>query len=368
KILFFSLFLLLFGAIHYLSYSRIVKKMHISGRAKRLLKIFLICNYFANIGYVVARYAVDTPKSLYTLLSMSIGISFILLLMLIMYELLHLLQREIPLHKERRRLFKRVGDLTFLGAGAAVTGVSIFEGSKRPVVKYLKLDQKLFGKECYRVVQISDMHIGGLIERRFVKDSVERINELNPDLVAITGDLTDLPIDRIKEAVDELKGLKSRFGTYYVPGNHEYFHGIEETLSYLKSIDIKVLENSSQNLGPFTVVGVYDLFGFRYGSFIPDIKKATKEVLKDSPTLFLSHQPRFVHHLGDFSPSLMLSGHTHGGQIWPFGYLVKMQQPYLKGLHKLGERSYIYVNSGIGFWGPPMRLGTEAEITCIDWS
>ncbi len=367
KLLFFALFVLLFGAIHYLAHSRIVKKVHISSPSKRALDTFLLLNFLGNIGYVGARYVTDIPKPLYALFSMSIGVGFILLLSLIIYEMLHLLQRNIPFHAERRRLFKRVSDTGFLAAGAGVAGLSIYEGSKRPVVKKIELDRKRFGGEKYRIVQISDMHIGGLIDRAFVKESVDRINTLKPDLVAITGDLTDLPVEKIGAALRELKDLKSRFGTFYVPGNHEYFHGIEDTLAFIESLGIEVLGNGAKDLGPFWIAGVYDLFGIRYGKFLPNIAKATGSIPKGAATLFLAHQPRFVEHLEGFKPSLMLSGHTHGGQIWPFGYLVRLQQPYLKGLHRLGEDSYIYVNSGIGFWGPPMRLGTSAEITLIEW-
>jgi len=368
KLLFFTLFLLLFGAIHLLVYRRVVARMHLMPLMKRSMRLFLTINFIANIGYIAARYVTEVPKPLYALLSISIGISFILLLALIFYEILHLLQHKIPMHKERRRFFKLISDTGFLASGTAMVGTSLYEGSKLPVLKHVRVNQNRFGDRSFRIVQISDMHIGGLIERKFVKTAVERINALDADLVAITGDLTDLPIKRVEAAVAELAELKSRFGTFYVPGNHEYFHGVKECMEFLESIGITVLRNDAKLVGPFWVAGVYDLFGFRYGRFLPDIKSAVSSIPKDAPTLLLAHQPRFVEFLEGFRPSLMLSGHTHGGQIWPFGYLVRLQQPYLKGLHRLEEKSHIYVNSGIGFWGPPMRLGTSAEITLIEWS
>lgn len=341
--------------------------MHISAASKAWLKIFLILNYLSNIGYIAARYITDVPKSLYALLSVSIGICFILLLALILYEILHLLQRIVPLNDERRHFFKRVSDAGFLASGAAMAGTGIYEGSKLPLIKRIEVKQNRFGGRSFRIVQISDMHIGGLIEREFVKTAVEMINGLQPDLVAVTGDLTDLPIKRIEGAVAELADIKSRYGTFYVPGNHEYFHGVEETMEFIESLGITVLRNEARHIGAFWIAGVYDLFGFRYGRYVPDIKAAVSKIPQGAPTLLLAHQPRFVEFLEDFTPSLMLSGHTHGGQIWPFGYLVRLQQPFLKGLHRLGEESHIYVNSGIGFWGPPMRLGTTAEITLIEW-
>ncbi|MEA3372838.1 MAG: metallophosphoesterase [Campylobacterota bacterium] len=368
KLLFPLILTTFFALVHYLGYSRIVKKLHVKEITVKWLTWLLVLNFIGITGYVAARYLLYLPQALYFMLSLSVGVGFILFVSLILYEVLHLLQRSLPFRDEKRAFFKRVSDLGFLSLGTGYIGASVYEGSKRPVVEYVSVDQKRFDGQSYRVVQISDMHVGGLIDHDFVRESVATINRLNPDLVVITGDLTDMPIEKITEAVDELAHLESRFGTYYIPGNHEYFHGIEATLAYLKKIGIKVLENSAEQIEAFWIVGVYDVFGYRYDKYIPDIKEATKELPEDAHSLLLAHQPRYLENLEGFKPSLMLSGHTHGGQIWPFGHLVKLVQPYLKGLHALDNDRHIYVNSGIGFWGPAMRLGTEAEITCIDWS
>ena len=113
------------------------------------------------------------------------------------------------------------------------------------------------------------------------------------------------------------------------------------------------------------IVGVTDRIGYRTNILVPDIYKAFQGTKPEYKTVLLAHQPKFVEELGVYKPELVLSGHTHGGQIWPFEYLVRLQQPYIKGLHKLPYGGKIYVNSGIGFWGPPMRLGSQAEIACI---
>ena len=125
------------------------------------------------------------------------------------------------------------------------------------------------------------------------------------------------------------------------------------------------VENISIDALKLNVVGVTDRIGYRTNTLVPDIHKAFKGTNPDFKTILLAHQPKFIEELGNYTPELVLSGHTHGGQIWPFEYLVRLQQPYVKGLHKLPNGSYIYVNSGIGFWGPPMRLGSQAEITYI---
>jgi predicted MPP superfamily phosphohydrolase len=355
--------------VHYLAYTRIVSHLHVRVSTKKALNYFLILNMIAIIGYLLSRYLLSPPKLLYFILSLSIGIGFILFMAILFYEFLHLIQRHTPFSEEKRAFFKRSSDLGFLGLGSAYLGAAALEGSKDPVVQFVEVNQNRFEGKSYRIVHISDMHIGGLIDREFVAKSVKTINALNPDLIAITGDLSDAHVDKIKDAIDELAHLKSRFGTYYVVGNHEYFHSLEATISYLKTLGIHVLENSSELINnDFYVAGVYDIFGFRALHHIPDISRAMEGIPQEAPTLLLAHQPKYVEFLEGHTPSLILSGHTHGGQIWPFHYLVNLAQPYLKGLYPLGENRHIYVNSGIGFWGPPMRLGAQAEITCLEWS
>lgn len=359
---------LFFALVHSLAYTRVIQHLHIKPRTRQWLKYFLVLNMVGIIGYLASRYALSTPKFLYFLLSITIGVGFLLFMGTMFYELLRLLQRLIPFSPEKRAFFKRTTDLGFLAAGSAYLGAGITEGAKDPVVTFVDVSQNRF-THPYRIVQISDMHIGGLIERDFVSRSVDAINALEPDLIAITGDLCDADIHTLTEAVGELGRLKSRFGTYYIVGNHEYFHSIDETIAYVKTLGIHVLENSAVPInGDFFIAGVYDLFGYRTGIHPPDIAQATREIPAEMPTLLLAHQPKYLEYLGGFEPSLMLCGHTHGGQLWPFGYLVSLAQPYVKGLHTLGPDRHIYVNSGIGFWGPPMRLGSQAEVTCITWS
>lgn len=354
--------------VHYLSYTRIFERMHLKTQTKKTIRYLLILNVAVIIIYLASRYTFSPPKYLYFILSLGIGIGFVLFIGTILYELLHLLQHYAPFNQEKRTFFKRTSDLGFLALGSTYIGSSIIEGSKDPMIVYVDIPQERFSGKSYTIVQISDMHIGGLIDKEFVAKSVAMINSLNPDMVVITGDLSDAHVDMIKDAIDELRHLKSRFGTFYIVGNHEYFHSLEETIIHLKTLNIHVLENSSIKIEDFYVVGVYDLFGYRFGSHEPDIRKAMRDIPDNATTLLLAHQPKYVEFLEEFTPSLILSGHTHGGQIWPFEYLVRLAQPYLKGLYSLGSNRHIYVNSGIGFWGPPMRLGSKSEITCIRWS
>ncbi|MCX6074540.1 MAG: metallophosphoesterase [Campylobacterales bacterium] len=367
-ILFPLIVTLFFAIVHTLAYTRVVQHLHIQPNTRTFLKYLLIVNMVGILGYLASRYALNPPKIIYFFLSLSIGVGFILFMGTILYELLHLLQRLAPFNEEKRIFFKRSTDIGFLAVGSAYFGAGVIGGTKNPVVNFVEVKQNRFNGKHYTIVQISDLHLGGLLDKEFVAKSVAQINRLDADLIAITGDLSDAHIDALKEAVDELQHLKSRFGTYYIVGNHEYFHSLEETIAYMKTIGIHVLENSAIKIENFYIAGVYDLFGYRAKTHIPDIAKAMRDIPPEMPTLLLAHQPKYLEHLEGFTPSLILSGHTHGGQIWPFGFFVSLAQPYVKGLHTLGENRHIYVNSGMGFWGPPMRLGSHSEITCISWS
>ena len=361
--IFFSVFLLLFFALHYLFYSRVIKKLLLSDKTKKVLTILLGLNFVSNIFYVLGRYTDIVSASLYYLFSISIGISFVLLLYLVVHEFIHLFHKTLKnVDQSKRDFIKKSGDGMMLALSAGYVSTAVYEGTKEPVINIVKAN--LFD---FSIVQISDLHIGGLIDREFVKHSVEKINSLKADVVVITGDLIDTKIESVKEAVLELTHIRSKYGIYYVLGNHEYFHDPLEIISFMKETNIRLLLNESVTIDELklNIIGVTDLFGYRATLLEPNIDKAFKECNANYKSILLAHQPKFIEELKGYKPDLILSGHTHGGQIWPFKHLVKLQQPYVKGLHKLSNSSTIYVNSGIGFWGPPMRLNSQAEIAYI---
>ncbi|MDP2893196.1 MAG: metallophosphoesterase [Sulfurimonas sp.] len=365
NLLFFSAFLGVFILLNMYISKRLVKKLDISDKAKLYLHIFLFLNLIGIVFYMLSRYYVDIPSWLYFLFSIPIGILFLLFCTAIVYDMSRVLLSFAPISDSKRVFLKKTLDISSFAVASTLMARSLYEAR---FVKLEKVDIKIKNlKEPYKIAQISDLHIGGLINKDFVREMVERINILNPDIVIITGDLIDIDILRAMDTVDELAKLKSKFGTYYVVGNHEYFHGVEKIITAVKSLGIRVLENENVYVGEngrgFNLAGVYDIMGYRTKTHMPSLVKALKDK-KDSPTLLLAHQPKFIQEVVG-GVDLMLSGHTHGGQIYPFRFLVALQQPYVSGLHKYNEELQIYVNKGTGFWGPPMRLGSSSEITLI---
>ncbi len=366
-IIFASIFLTVFAILSFYISKRFIKRLDFKTKTKKQLNFFLIFNFFGVILYMISRYQISVPNSLYFLFSLSIGVIFLLFITTLFYELFHLLIKLTPENESRRNLFKRSLDISSVALAGGITTTATYN-AKEAKLEHVQVSIKNLKKE-FRVVQLSDVHVGGLIEKDFIANIVQRVNNINPDIVVITGDLIDTDLSYIKDALQELGKLSSSYGTYFVVGNHEYFHKIEKIIPYINSLGIKVLENENIYIGPkdegFNLVGVYDLFGYRYGTYKPDLNKALQK-RQNGPTLLLAHQPKYINELKSIhGVDLVLSGHTHGGQIFPFKYLVKLAQPYIKGLHQHNKSTQIYVNKGTGFWGPPMRLGASAEITDI---
>lgn len=216
----------------------------------------------------------------------------------------------------------------------------------------------------FRLVQISDIHVGPTIGREFVAEITARINQLDPDLVAITGDLVDGTVEELAAHVEPLREIRARHGVYFVPGNHEYYSGLHAWLQHLESLGIRVLRNQRASIGGEGADG-FDLVGLDDETGRPDIEKAIQGRNPEREMIVLAHQPRTIRYSARHGAGLQISGHTHGGQIWPWNYLVLLQQPYIVGLHRHHD-TYIYVSPGTGYWGPPMRLGSRAQITLIE--
>ena len=221
-----------------------------------------------------------------------------------------------------------------------------------------------------RIVQITDTHLGPFLSRRWTARITGQVNALDADVLAHTGDLVDGSLGARRHQVEPLGTATAREARVFITGNHEYYSGAREWTDYMCSLGWTVLRNRHvvvrRGTDALVVAGIDDRTAARSG--VPghgaDLDAALAGAPADAPVVLLAHQPRQV--LGAVDRvDLQLSGHTHGGQLWPFGYLVRLDQPTLAGLSRHGPRTQLYTSRGTGFWGPPFRIFAPPEITVL---
>ncbi len=265
-------------------------------------------------------------------------------------------------------------DLSAIGVVALaslITLVGLYNARKPPRVKTVDIPLKdlppaLHG---FKIAQISDMHIGPTIKRPAMKYVVATINKLDVDVVAITGDLVDGNVYELSRHVAPLAGLRSRHGTFFVTGNHEYYSGVQPWLKYLPTLGVRVLLNEHVILlhhhAPIVLAGVTDFSAASYDtSHRSDVALAITGAPRAAVKVLLAHQPRSAPAAVAAGFDLQISGHTHGGQFLPWNFFVRLQQPFTAGLHRV-KNMLIYVSRGTGYWGPPKRFGAPSEITLL---
>ena len=225
----------------------------------------------------------------------------------------------------------------------------------------------------FRILQLSDLHIGQTRGKRELEKVVQAVNRLKPDLVAITGDLAEGYVDCLRDELEPLSRLEASCGIFFVTGNHEYYYGGGAWETELRQRGLTVLHNSHRLItrgeAQLAIAGVTDLDGGEYeAGHHSDPARALRGIPAEVPRILLAHQPATAQTLRDGGASLrvdlQLSGHTHGGQLWPFAPLVRIQQPVMHGLKRLWG-TWVYTSRGTGYWGPPMRLGAPPEISEI---
>jgi len=228
------------------------------------------------------------------------------------------------------------------------------------------LPQALAG---FTIVQLSDIHVGPTIKRDYVQAIVDRVNQLDADLVAITGDVVDGSVEQLHADTAPLGNLRSRHGSYVVTGNHEYYSGAADWVAEFERIGLHGLHNRhvviEHDGARFILAGVTD---YSAGAFDPAQASNPSAALAGCPPalprILLAHQPRSAIAAASAGFDLQLSGHTHGGQFWPWNFFVPLQQPFTAGLHRIG-RLAVYTSRGTGYWGPPKRFGAPSEITVL---
>lgn len=250
---------------------------------------------------------------------------------------------------------------------------SLWIAKKGPQVKTTRIKTGFVG-EPLRIVQLSDLHVGPIITQNYVENVVQMVSHLKPDLIVATGDMGDGDVALLSSALEPLRRLSQLAPCFHIPGNHEYYWNAQEWISKMESLGFEALINRGLPLTlpgkiPLWLGGVPDPQGAR---FIPSHQSDPSKAMDAKQArgrykILLAHQPKSCYEAVKAGFDLMLCGHTHGGQFFPFTMLVGFFNPYTRGLNN-HHGMKVYVNVGTGFWGPPLRLGARAEITCLELS
>lgn len=283
-----------------------------------------------------------------------------------------LLAAIVPLSAQSFQLAESASAAAVVALAFAATGVGFANARRRAAV--VRVDVPVADLPApldgFSIAQVSDVHVGRTIRRRYVEAVVRAVNELDADLVAVTGDLVDGPVEELAGEVAPLAGLRSRHGTFFVTGNHEYYCGEPAWRAELGRLGLKVLMNEHVVLehrgAPLVIAGVTDIGAERFDAAQrSDPESALRGAPPDAGArILLAHRPRSAPAAARAGFDLQLSGHTHGGQFWPWTLVVRALEPYAAGLHRL-ERLWVYTSRGTGYWGPPKRIGAPSEITLV---
>ncbi|MEW2130353.1 metallophosphoesterase [Streptomyces sp. NPDC005435] len=266
-----------------------------------------------------------------------------------------------------RRLFvSRVAGGVVAGVAVGTVGwgtYGVLRGPrvKRVTVPLAKLPRAAHG---YRIAVVSDIHLGPVLGRDFAQRVVDTVNSTQPDLIAVVGDLVDGSVKNLGPAAAPLAGLKARHGSFFVTGNHEYFSGAAQWVEEVRTLGLRPLENARTEMPYFDLAGVNDLAGASEGQG-PDFARALDGRDPARACVLLAHQPVQIHEAVRHAVDLQLSGHTHGGQLWPGNLIAAAANPTVAGLDRYGD-TQLYVSRGAGAWGPPTRVDAPSDVTVIE--
>lgn len=276
-----------------------------------------------------------------------------------------------PADPSRRALFQGIVNTGIVSASVVTSTYGYAEATRVPDVLRVTVPIKDLapGLDGFKIVQISDIHVGPTIRRKFVQGVVDRIQTLDPDIVALTGDLIDGYVPDLRADVAPLGQLSPRYGNYFVTGNHEYYWDAPGWCDEMERLGWNVLNNAHKVITPngarLLVGGVTDYSAARH---LPAHKTDPHQAIAGAPPvdfrLLLAHQPKSIWEAAEAGFDMQISGHTHGGQFWPWNMVVGHVHPFSRGLDDY-KNMKIYVSLGTGYWGPPKRVGAPSEITLL---
>jgi hypothetical protein len=276
-----------------------------------------------------------------------------------------------PENPSRRGFLVNSMNYGIMATASLTTGYGIVEAKRVPEVKEVQIPMAALPEDLdgFKIVQVTDLHVSPTIRRPYVEKVVEIVNSLNADIFVLTGDLVDGTIHQLSEDVAPLKNIQSAQGNFFVTGNHEYYFGVIDWVTQIKRLGFSILLNEFRMIhrdqGSLLLAGVTD---YRGGNFLRTHRSDPVKAVAGAPAadvnILLAHQPKSIFDAARAGFDLQISGHTHGGQFFPWNFFVGLNQPFVSGLHKY-KNTHIYVSRGTGYWGPPVRVGAPSEITLI---
>ena len=364
-ILFLLTFLTLYGGINFYFFFRAQSLFHLAGISQGVFFLFTTLMILAPILLRVFE-ALHWEQ-------MARGLAYIGYVWMAFVFLFFFLSVSLELIRAIHKLFvpsaatRTLKALTF-GVSVCAAAVLVAYGyveAQTVRVKHLEIEtDKSLPEGKLRLVQISDVHVGMIIGEKRLGPILEKVSEAKPDLLVSTGDLLDGELDNIMHHARLFADLQPKYGKIAILGNHEYFAGLDRSLEFTRAAGFRLLRDDVVQVAGITIFGADDATGLRFGGSrrSTGFKEALAEK-RDDFVLYLKHQPR-VDRGAHFD--LMLSGHTHGGQLWPFRFIVRLFFPRDYGLHRLDGTQWLYISRGTGTWGPPVRIFAPPEITVID--
>jgi uncharacterized protein len=376
-LVFLGLVLVVVTLVHYYLWRRLVRDTTSPGRARRI-------GTWVVLGLIVVLLAAllgsraGLPHPVTVALAwpgyLWLGVMFYLLVGLGILELpalvakLRLRRQPEASHPSRRLFLGRAVAVTAGVAAVGIVGTGVGSALGMPQLKRIQIPLARLPRTAdgFRIALVSDIHLGPLIGVGRTQRIVDMINGLDADLVAVVGDLVDGSVAELGAVAAPLAGLRSRLGSFFVTGNHEYFSGYQEWVDEVARLGMRPLRNARVELpGGLDLAGVNDATGGSFGD-APDIGRALSGRDPSRPVVLLAHQPIQAHDAAAHGVDVQLSGHTHGGQIAPFNLIVRASgQPIVSGLGDV-DGMPVYVTNGAGFWGPPVRVGAAPDVTLVE--
>jgi predicted MPP superfamily phosphohydrolase len=385
-LVFLGILLVVLGPVHWYLWRRLVKDTTRPGRGRRIGTIVIFALVASLIGaFIVPRLVGEGTGFFVALVGyLWLAMLFYLLLILLVLEIPRFIALRLArpakvayaaaptleaeavapaaeIGIDRRLVITRTAAIGAGLAAAGIVGGGVRTALGAPVLKRLqiplaKLPRNLDG---YRIAVVADIHLGPLTGVKHTQRIVDAINGMDADLVAVVGDLVDGSVAQLRDEAEPLRNLRSRDGSFFVTGNHEYYSGAAEWIEHVRELGLRPLQNERLEIRGIDLAGVNDASG------APDYAKALKDRDPAKAIVLLAHQPVQAHEAAKYKVDLQLSGHTHGGQMAPFNYVVKLQQPVVSGLAEV-DGTKVYVTNGAGFWGPPVRVGAPPDITLVE--